>query len=132
MIRFQYQQRVMPHAAMIVHTLAAGGAKRSQRADFGAFPGQSHNNEPVGVTERVKRLGAERVALDHFYVNRMRAGLAAEYADQRNAALGFDIDTGEIVEPVGRSLVDGEMPGADGFDDIPERCKGIPRQRGGK
>jgi hypothetical protein len=72
------------------------------------------------------------MTLDHFDLNWMRAGLAAKNTDQRHPALGLDIDTGEVVKPVGGTFINGEMPGAVGFDDVPERCKGLPRERGGK
>ena len=66
---------------------------------------------------------------DHFYVNRVRAGLTAEDADKRRAAVGFNIDAGEIVEPVCRAFIDREMLRTVRFNNVAERGKGFPRQR---
>jgi hypothetical protein len=67
--------------------------------------------------------------LHHFYFDWVRAGLAPENADQRCAAIGFDIDTCEIVEPVCRAFIDGEVLRTLRFNHVAERCKGFPRQR---
>lgn len=57
-----------------------------------------------------------------------RAGLPAKDADQRVAALGGDIHTGEIVKALGRSLVDRQALRAGGLDHVAEGGEGFFRQ----
>ena len=129
MVRPQDEQGVVPYAAVIVHALPSGGPEGAQRADIRIAVGRPDDDKPIGIAQRVKRLGAERMALHHFYVDRVRAGLTAEDADQGRAAIGFHIDTGEVVEAVCRAFIDREVLRAVRFDDVAERGKGFPRQR---
>jgi hypothetical protein len=117
---------------MVIHTLFSGGPESAQGADIGLCICRPNNDEPVRIAERIKRLGPQRMPFHHLNFYRMGAGLAAEDADQWRATVGLHIDTGEIVEPVCRSFIDGEVLRTVGFDDVTERGKGFPRQRCGE
>lgn len=69
------------------------------------------------------------MAFHHLYFDGLRPGLAAKDTDQGCPAVGFDIDPGEVVKPVGRSLVNRKMLGAVGFYNVAERRERFTRER---
>lgn len=106
-VRFQHQQRVMPDSGPVIDPLAALGVKRTQFADKRRFIGCGNDNEPVVILHRDKGLRSEGVAFDHANGDGPRTGLSPENADQRFAAVGGYINTGEVVKPLGGPFIDG-------------------------
>ena len=67
------------------------------------------------------------MAFDHAYGDGLRARLPAKDTYQRAAAPGGDVDTGKIVEALGRPLVDRQALCAIGLDDVAEGREGFLR-----
>lgn len=129
-VGFQHQQRVMPHSGSVIDPLAALCVKRPQFADKRRFIRGGNDNEPVMILQRDKGLRSQGVAFDHANGDGPRAGLSPENADQRLAAVGGYINTGEIVKPLGGPFIDGEPLRTNGFDDVSEGREGLLRQGG--
>ena len=123
----QCQQRVMPHAACVVHALPAVRHERAQLARV-QLTGRRHDHQVRLVVLRDEGLAAARVTLQHLHLERQRARLATEQADQRAAALAH-IHVGEVMKARGRALVDGELLGPLQFDHVAERREGFARER---
>ena len=70
------------------------------------------------------------MAFDHFNGDRLGTGLAPEDTNQWFAAVGGDVNTGEVVEPVGGSFVNRQALRAFRLDDVTKGCEGVFCERG--
>lgn len=129
-VGFQYQQRMMPDSGPVIYPLAAVGVKRTQFADKRRFIRCGDDDEPVMILHRDKGLRSQGVAFDHANGNGPRARLSAKNTDQRFAAIGRHVNTGEIVKPLGRAFIDGHSLGAIGLDDVSEGRECFLREGG--
>lgn len=96
----------MPDTGPVIYALAAMGVECPQLADMGCFTRSGDNDKPVVILHRDKRLGSQRVTFDHAYGNRLWPWLSSENTDNRFASLRGNVDTGEIVKSLCRSLID--------------------------
>jgi len=129
-VGFQHQQRVMPDSGPVIYALAAVGVKRTQFADKWRFIRCGDDDEPVMILHRDKGLRSQGVAFDHANGDGPGAGLSPENADQRLAAIGGHVYTGEIVKAFGGAFIDGHSLGAIGLDDVSEGRECFLREGG--
>lgn len=120
----------MPDTGPVINALATGGMECPQFADKRRFIRCGDNNKPVMVLHRDKGLRSQRMTFDHFNGDRLGTGLAPEDTDQQFAAVGGDVNTGEVVEPVGGSFVDRQALCAVRLDNVTKGCKGFLCERG--
>ena len=108
-VGLQYQQRMVPDAASLVHTLRLGRGKGLQASKIAGIFARRHDRQLFTILQRIKSLTSRPVPLPQVQRRWHRARLAPEDVDQRRAALGGDIRCGQIAMPYGEALVDRKM-----------------------
>ena len=122
----QGKDRVVPDARVVVHTLIAVGDEGPEGRGLGRGTGRRHHHQEGPALQGDEGLAAQGMALHHADRDGAWPGLGAEDVDQRPPAAEFDL--GQVVKAFGRALVDQQALGIVGFDDIPERGKGLSGQ----
>ena len=120
----------MPDTGPVIYALTTRGVECTQFADKRTFIRCGDNNKPVMILHRDKCLRSQRMTFDHFNGDRLGTGLAPEDTDQRFTAVGGDVNTGEVVEPVGGSFVNRQALRAFRLDDVTKGCEGVFCERG--
>ena len=118
----EHQQRVMPDVTRVIDALTA---RRSERA-VGARILRicADEDEPGPILQGIEYLRAERVALHQFDGDGPGPWRRDHNTDIHRAAFARHIHMGEIVEALGKSLIDGEMLRAVDLDHIAEGREG--------